>query len=63
MQHKFSELHSFAKDTLSVFNSHGDKIDDFHTPLSIQAYEQLGQLEAILLDLREEQKDRWICNG
>lgn len=66
LEQKFPELHSFAvRDTISVqeFCESESWIEQFHMPLSTQAYNQFLQLEDLIPSLDRHGKDIWTCNG
>jgi hypothetical protein len=66
LQTSFPRLFSFAKDKLQSvceFMQPDNPIDNFHIPLSVEAFEELSILSAMLRDvsLVNEANDKWVC--
>jgi hypothetical protein len=64
---QFDRLFSFAKDKLQFvkeFLTADSPLQNFHLPLSIEAYEELNQLQQSLsaFHLRSDVNDSWVFN-
>jgi hypothetical protein len=63
---RFSELWSFA--SIKDITIHQARLvtpnEMFHTPLCVEAFEQLHALQDILVNLSlHDQRDKWLCNA
>jgi hypothetical protein len=63
---RFPELWSFA--SIKDITIHQARLvapnEMFHTPLSVEAFEQLHALQDILANLPlQDQRDKWLCNA
>jgi hypothetical protein len=63
---RFPRLFSFAKDKLQSvkdFIMNDSIVSNFHLPLSVEAHDELMQLQDLIQDttLQSQQHDEWIC--